>query len=277
MSSPLRVVPLDPSDADDVAATLADAFAGYPVMRDVLGPGGEQHHERLVRMFVMARVYRGEPMLGLRDGTNLVGAAIASFPGSPAPPEFTALRAATWRVLGADAEARYTAYTEATKAFAFPADAVHLNMIGARRDTQRRGLGRSLLDAVQAISRARPGSPGVELTTETPANVAYYESRGFQLVGHTRVSPTLESWGFFRPNYAPIACSAHDRLEAAATLGRPLTIVYDGLDGRYEIREARITDLESRDGAEFATLSTGQRIRLDRIVEIEGVSVRSAR
>jgi GNAT superfamily N-acetyltransferase len=192
--------------AGDVVSVLADAFTGYPVMNFVLGPEGTEHHERLVRMFVMARVLRGEPLLGIHEGSRLVAAGIVSFPGpEPAPPTFLELRDQTWQLLGPDAERRYSAYGEATKTFAFPPGSVHLNMIGARRGAQRRGLGRSILDAVQAMSRARSGSPGVELTTETPANVAYYTSNGFQLVGHARVSPTLESWGFFRPNDAVTA------------------------------------------------------------------------
>lgn len=201
MGGRFEVERLSTSDADEVVSVLADAFTGYPVVEFVLGPALAEHHERLVRMFVMARVLRGEPLFGIREGSRLIGAGIVSFPSdAPAPTAFTALREETWRVVGADAERRYTAYGEATKAFRFPAGAVHLNMIGARRGVQRRGLGRSILDAVQSLSRARLGSPGVELTTETPANVPYYESRGFQLVGHTRVSPTLESWGFFKPN-----------------------------------------------------------------------------
>jgi ribosomal protein S18 acetylase RimI-like enzyme len=267
-------------DADDVAATLADAFADYPVMRFVLGAQGFEHHDRLVRMFVMARVLRGEPLLGIREGARLVGAAIASYPGAPAPETFLTLRTDTWRVIGAEAEARYTAYTEATKVFAFPAGAVHLNMIGARKDTQRRGLGRSLLDAVQAISRARPGSPGVELTTETPANVAYYTLLGFQQVGHAVVGPGLESWGFFRPNeppYAPIDCSLHDRLEAAATIGGTVTLTYAGPDGREEVRSERIVTVDTRDGAEYAGTSSGLEIRLDRILDVDGISFRPDR
>lgn len=195
-----RVEALAASDADEVVSVLADAFTDYPVMRWVYGQGGERHHERLVRMFVMARVLRGEPLLGVREGGELIGAAIVSFPGAPAPAEFMALREETWRVIGADAERRYAAYGDATATFVFPPGATHLNMIGARRMRQRRGLGRAILDAVQDLARAREGSPGVELTTEVPANVAYYRSRGFALVGHTIVAPGLESWGFFRAN-----------------------------------------------------------------------------
>ncbi len=180
---------------------LADAFTGYPVPQYVLGEGLAGYHHTLIRMFVMARVLRGEPLLGVRANGELIAAGIVSFPSAaPAPPEFLALREQTWQRLGPEAEARYTAYGNATAAFAFPERAVHLNMIGARRTRQRQGLGRAILDAVQDIARARPGSPGVELTTERVENVTYYQAQGFELVGHTRVGPGLESWGLFRPN-----------------------------------------------------------------------------
>ena len=39
---------------------------------------------------------------------------------------------------------------------------------------------------------------GVTLTTEDPSNVPLYEHFGYQVVGHARVAPGLESWGFFR-------------------------------------------------------------------------------
>jgi len=37
----------------------------------------------------------------------------------------------------------------------------------------------------------------VTLTTETPANLSLYDHFGYQVRGHVRVSPALESWGLF--------------------------------------------------------------------------------
>jgi len=197
------VTPLGPEHAAEVVSVIADAFTGYPVVRYVLGPEREdEHRERIVRLFVMARVLRGEPLLGIRGDHGLIAAGVVSFPGTPAPPAFEALRGETWGVLGQEAERRYAAYRDATATFAFPPGSVHLNMIGARRGHQRQGLGRAILEAVQEISRARPGSPGVELTTERLENVAYYERVGYEVVGHVQVAPGFESWGLFRPNDA---------------------------------------------------------------------------
>jgi GNAT superfamily N-acetyltransferase len=193
------VEPLGEGDTDEIVAALVDAFRGYPVMRFVLGDDDEERLRMLVRLFVMARVLRGEPRLGVRRGGGLSAVAIASFPdGSPAPPAFDALRADVWRRLGADARARYDAYVAAASTFPFGFPHVHLNMVGVRPAERRGGLARRLIDEVQRIARARSGSEGVTLTTEDPANVPFYERLGFALVGHAQVGPGIESWGFVR-------------------------------------------------------------------------------
>ena len=55
-----------------------------------------------------------------------------------------------------------------------------------------------LLECVEEISRDRPDSAGVSLSTEDPRNVPLYEHFGYRITGHARVAPELESWGFFR-------------------------------------------------------------------------------
>jgi len=57
-----------------------------------------------------------------------------------------------------------------------------------------------LLERVHTMSREHPESRGVSLTTESAANVPFYQRLGYGLVGHGRIGPGLESWGFFRPN-----------------------------------------------------------------------------
>ena len=67
-----------------------------------------------------------------------------------------------------------------------------------RASCKGRVLGRRLLEQVHAMSREHPDSRGVSLTTESAGNVAFYERLGYRIVGHDRVEPRLESWGFFR-------------------------------------------------------------------------------
>lgn len=70
--------------------------------------------------------------------------------------------------------------------------------------------------------------------------------------------------------YRPINCEFHDLLEAAATRGRVAALELIGDDGTPRHCHARIIDLVARDGIEWMLLDSGERIRLDRIVAIDG-------
>ncbi len=185
-------------------AVLCDAFHEYPVMRYVIGKVGDDYDRRLhtlIDFFVMARVWRGEPILGVANGSALVATAILTPPGKRQPPaEFTQHREAVWRELGQAARMRYEAFGEATQKFDIRHPHYHLNMIGVRRSHHGKGLSRQLLDAVLAMSRSDPVSHGVTLTTEDFRNVSFYEHFGYEIVGHARIDAKLETWGFFRPN-----------------------------------------------------------------------------
>jgi GNAT superfamily N-acetyltransferase len=191
----------------EIVSVLSDAFQDYPVMRYVLGPDvpgvGAPYKvrlHRLVQLFVSARAYRNEPMMGVRDASGgLVAAAVMSLPKSPTPlPAFIALREAVWAELGPEARSRYDAYVAAANFFAAMPPHHHLNMIGVRRAQQRSGLAREVLDAVHRLPSEDPESAGVSLTTERFENVAFYERFGYKVVGHARVGPELETWGLFR-------------------------------------------------------------------------------
>jgi len=70
--------------------------------------------------------------------------------------------------------------------------------------------------------------------------------------------------------YHPISCEFHDLLEDLATLRRSAKIGFRDESGLTQHRDAVITDLFARDGAEYASLSTGEILRLDRLVEVNG-------
>ncbi len=70
--------------------------------------------------------------------------------------------------------------------------------------------------------------------------------------------------------YNPISCVFHDRLEDLATVRRPTQIHYRDADGTLQQRTATITDVYSRGGAEYLTLKTGESLRLDHLVEVDG-------
>ena len=198
------ILQLEKDDVAGVVDVLCDAFAEYPVMRFVLGPGhgpDSDHLRRLIYFFVMARVYRREYLFGIVEDGVLQAVALVSRPSvSGSPPELMALRDAVWGELGSAARERYEAYGALIVPFLLPEPHLHLNMIGVRHDAHGRGHARRLLEHVHAFSRDDPASSGVSLTTETEANVALYEYFGYRLLGRVEVATGLTSWGFFRPD-----------------------------------------------------------------------------
>ena len=200
----MSVRTLSESDAPAVTEILCEAFHDYPVMRWVLAGAGSDYDRKLSLMigyFVAARVYRGEPLLGVEHGGRIGAAAILSFPdGPPSPPEMVAERHTVWKELGREALDRYQAFGDAFEQLLVTGPHLHLNMIGTRDECRGMGYGRLLLEHVHAMSAADPSSRGVSLTTEDPGNVALYEKFGYEISGHARVSPEVETWVFYRPD-----------------------------------------------------------------------------
>ncbi len=71
-------------------------------------------------------------------------------------------------------------------------------------------------------------------------------------------------------DYIPISCEFHDLLEDLATVRKPISIHYRDNGGGQQQRDATITDLYSRAGAEYVSLSSGETLRLDQLVEVKG-------
>lgn len=198
---PVRTLSAD--SASGVVEVLSDAFRDYPVMRFVLGTKGDYSAglNTLVTFFVMARVLREEPMIGMHGPAGLVAAAILSDPNDrSSPPELSVVRERTWETLGPEARERYEAFGRATAAFSVDTPHIHLNMIGVRTDHTGRGFGRALLEAVHARSAADPTSTGVSLTTEAPENVDLYRHFGYRVTGEGAIGSAFRSWGMFRPD-----------------------------------------------------------------------------
>ena len=213
-------ITLPPERAPEAIDVLCDAFSDYPVMRFVIGgpeahglpgpPRGSADAEAYVRslralitFFVMARVLRKEPILGLAGSgsSGLAGVATLTLPGSgPAPDALDEYRSRAWAQVGPDARDRYETLSVIWNEFAIEEPHHHLNMIGVRRMHAGQGLGRVLLDEVHRISREDPASAGVSLTTEDPRNVELYRHVGYEVVGEGHVPGGIRTWAMFRPD-----------------------------------------------------------------------------
>lgn len=71
-------------------------------------------------------------------------------------------------------------------------------------------------------------------------------------------------------SYRPINCEFHDLLEELATLRKAVRISYRDGEDVIERRDAVITDVYSRAGIEYLSLTVRETVRLDRIIEVSG-------
>ena len=71
-------------------------------------------------------------------------------------------------------------------------------------------------------------------------------------------------------SYTPISCEFHDLLESLATTHKRVHVVSRNEAGEIEQRDAAIADLLARDGEEFIVFDSGQSLRLDRLLEVDG-------
>lgn len=72
--------------------------------------------------------------------------------------------------------------------------------------------------------------------------------------------------------YVPIDCEFHDVLEAIATRRTRVPIVFRRDDDPVTLH-ARIVDIVVRDGAEYLVLDSGESIRLDRLIAVDGIEL----
>ena len=70
--------------------------------------------------------------------------------------------------------------------------------------------------------------------------------------------------------YSPISCELHDRLEDLATERRFASILFRDESDVEQKRNARVNDVFSASGEEFVLISTGELLRLDRLIEVDG-------
>lgn len=73
-------------------------------------------------------------------------------------------------------------------------------------------------------------------------------------------------------SYEPVDCDFHDVLEAAATQRTQVEVTARGGQGETERHVATISDVYTRDGAEYVDLSDGSTIRLDHLVDVTPVA-----
>ena len=75
------------------------------------------------------------------------------------------------------------------------------------------------------------------------------------------------------PDYTPIACGVHDRLESWAVTGATVEVVWEG-DPKGGAARTQIADVFAEGGADWVRLGTGDVVRADRLVTVGGLEVK---
>lgn len=72
--------------------------------------------------------------------------------------------------------------------------------------------------------------------------------------------------------YVPISCTFHDLLESLATTRKQARVGFHHAEGEVQHRIAIITDVFVREEAEHLSMSTGETLRLDRLLTVDGTN-----
>ncbi len=153
------------ADREHVIDVLAAAFHDYPVMRFALADAGAEYDEQLrelIGFYCDARLTRGWPVLGIRQGQEVVAAALVSEPRNVvAPPELRRKHRRVARIIGREAFERMARYERQSTGHEPDEPHYFLGMIGVAPGHQGSGYGRLLLEHIQVMSEGDPVSTGV--------------------------------------------------------------------------------------------------------------------
>ncbi len=198
----IEVAELTPPLRRDAVRVLADAFLHDPAWV-AIGPRRTAVRARLLQRYyeiVVGEALRwgGPHWCALRNGA-VVGVALTYTDGTRFPPPYATLREAPPFLLAGPGPGLRAAYVDHAMKRAHPRHA-HLLLwyLAAHPDSQRQGIGRSLLQHV--IAEAKHRELPIYLDTTKLENIAYYTSFGFQQIGDTRLPRNARAWFMHRDN-----------------------------------------------------------------------------
>jgi ribosomal protein S18 acetylase RimI-like enzyme len=184
-------------DVDAVAALLARAFTGDPVVDFLLG-GDRERERRLIFGALCRDVERAGLIEGVREGGRLAAVAVWLPPGAhPVPLRREARMLPSWLRLGRMHPRAIPRLLRAMPAL----DGLHphephwfLSLLGTEPDAQGGGLGSALVGS--GVRRAEVEGVPVHLDTGRSENVPWYRRFGFEVADEVRVgSGAPPTWG----------------------------------------------------------------------------------
>lgn len=182
-----RMIHLPRERMEEAADVMALAFAGYPMMEYLFAGADAPMQDCMRAMFRLTaqlRYLRGWPVLALEHQGQVIGVALVAQPHPPAWNETMSRAFDSFKaIVGPSAAKRLEAYSAVTDAPLPKEPPCYLAAIGVHPKHKGQGHGRTLLDAVHALSQAHPTSTGVAWSTETPVNAPLYEHVGYPRAG----------------------------------------------------------------------------------------------
>jgi ribosomal protein S18 acetylase RimI-like enzyme len=148
----------------------------------------------------VARRWGGPAWAAWRDQT-LIGVAVCFDPGRVAPSGRRQLYEASFWLAGPGPYSRGLRLQAIMDEHRPREPHVYLWLLGAAPEAQRNGVGSALLAEVANHANAQ-GLP-IYLETMNPANVPFYEGRGFQVRGQASMPRGARAWFMQHPPGAP--------------------------------------------------------------------------
>ncbi len=188
---------------DEAVGVLVAAFEDDPLMRYLFDGAQAPYLDCLTALHRFACLVRLEldwPLIGVEVDGALAGVLGVTMPEDDVwPDSLREIYSGFGLVAGETAVQRLEAYSDLADGGRPTEPHHHVGMIGVHPSYQGKGLGRSLIDAVQAMSEAHPTSTGVALDTENPASRAFYEHCGYCVTDEFDFNG-ITVWIMFRPN-----------------------------------------------------------------------------
>lgn len=198
-----RIVDIEAARLQEATTVLSRAFSNDPMLSYVMGDHEGESDPRVRLFFSFScdiRLVLGWPLLGVEENGELLAVMGLTPPGanqwaSSLDDSYAELKL----LMGPGASAWFESYGTWVEAKRPSAPHYYLGVIGTSMAAQGKGYGRMLLERVQAMSAADPGSTGVGLDTDSEHNVSIYQHFGYEITDHSALEG-MDVWAMFRPN-----------------------------------------------------------------------------
>ncbi len=182
-------------ELDQGARIMTAAFIDAPAWI-AIGPDRRGHRRAVIHRYHRAVLWitwrYGRPMFGAyTDAGELAGIATTWPVGSCPPPQLTFAAYVPAFVLAGPVPSVRALKTSAIQEHGHPGEPhVYLGFLCVEPARQRGGFGRALIARVHESAAGAP----VYLNTSNPANLPYYASNGFELIGESPLPRGARMW-----------------------------------------------------------------------------------